>query len=250
MNLCIFSLSVFIFPSVADSDLLCVPLVHCVTWTKTVHAIWKTQTELKPSSSSPPPATFPGQFFPVWAVCCLRVFRAQWNMQRFWTTDKTELGALLFPICPKRRIRKDLLSLPSLLSTDLQRKESEFEEAEWKLQGSPSCSYVCVIMVAVAWCNTEQRHCACITLDLGEKQKCRETASCQELFPAVLQTGWLCSWKTGHILPDVRDSKWGCALVCRLERSFEPLPMSTGRMLYESSFTRVPSYRWGKRMPK
>lgn len=50
-------------------------------------------------------------------------------MQHFWITDKTELGALLLRMRPRLRIRKDLLSLPFLLSSDLQLKEPEFEEA-------------------------------------------------------------------------------------------------------------------------
>lgn len=50
-------------------------------------------------------------------------------MQHFWITDKTELGALLLRMRPRLRIIKDLLSLPFLLSSDLQRKEPEFEEA-------------------------------------------------------------------------------------------------------------------------
>lgn len=107
MNLCIFSFSVFIFPSLVDSDLLCVLLVYCIAWTKSGHAIWRTQIQLKLSSSSPP-ATFPGRFFPLWAVWCLRAFAAaRWNTWHFWITDKAKLGALLLPICPKLRIRKD-----------------------------------------------------------------------------------------------------------------------------------------------
>lgn len=129
--ICIFfGLSVYISPSVADSDLLCVLLVHYVTRTKSIHAILKTQIKLKLLRSSPPPVSFLGQFFfflPLCGLCCLCASRAQRNMQRFWITDKTELGALLLSICPRLGIRKALLSLPSLLSADLQRKEPEAE---------------------------------------------------------------------------------------------------------------------------
>lgn len=240
MNLHMFGVSVFACSSVADSDLFCVLLACYVTWTKSTHAILKTQNKLKLSSSSPPPATF-RTFFSLCELGVLYASRAQWNTALLdirqnrtrcfvvthmpWTKDKK---TCLFP----------LSSRPSAQGVKVW--------WSWVKSSKGVQVFLCVIL-GVIWCNAEQRHWTCVTLKLSKKKKCHESASCWELFTAVLQTGWLYSWKTGHILPDMRDTKWGCAARAlqdrRLDRSFEPLPMNTGRTSYERSFMQVPTYR-------
>lgn len=118
--ICIFfGLSVYISPSVADSDLLCVLLVHYVTRTKSIHAILKTQIKLKLLRSSPPPVSFLGQFFffssPVWAVL-LVCFQGSTKHAALLDNRQNRIRCFVVIHMPKTRDKKSLVisSLPPL----------------------------------------------------------------------------------------------------------------------------------------
>lgn len=99
------------------------------------------------------------------------------------------------------------------------------------------------------WSNTEQNHGANVPLDLGKRKKSCETASCQELLRVVLQIPerQVTSYQAWEMLSEDIQPVLSYSAD---DRSFEPLPMSTGRMHCARSFMQMPSYRWGRRKPK